>query len=168
MAQCEGVCLYILFQCLISVHKLTPASYGAVIWLGSVIPTEIGGYQKWTTLVKEMICNAIPLCLFKDSSSYWSLFLRQFFIIFSLSTILMTHKYAVVFPIFKGNNLDSMFHSSCLYNKLLKSCLHNFCTSWPPIFSWNYLFHNSSQWNVVYSLHLSNVLYRHTSSYSTS
>lgn len=117
MAQCEGVCLYILFQCLISVHKLTPASYGAVIWLGSVIPTEIGGYQKWT-LVKEMICNAIPLCLFKDSSSYWSLFLRQFFIIFSLSTILMTHKYAVVFPIFKGNNLDSMFHSSCLYNKL--------------------------------------------------
>lgn len=61
-----------------------------------------------------------------------------------------------------------MFHSSCLYNKLLKSCLHNFCTSWPPIFSWNYLFHNSSQWNVVYSLHLSNLLYRHTSSYSTS
>ena len=139
MGQCEGVCLYTLFQCLISVHKLTPDSYGAVIWLGSVIPTEIGGYQKWTTLVKEMICNAIPLCLFKDSSSYRSLFLHQFFINFSLSTILMTHKYAVVFPIFKGNNLQIPCSTPAAFTtKLLKSCLHNFCTSWPPIFSWNY------------------------------
>ena len=31
VGQCEGVCLYTLFQFLISVHKLTPASYGAVI-----------------------------------------------------------------------------------------------------------------------------------------
>lgn len=130
MGQCEGVCLYTLFQCLISVHKLTPASYGAVLigighpyrnWRVSETDISQGNdlYCYSSVSIQRLFQLLIPL-----STSILYQFLP---IYYSQDTQICV---SILFPIFKGNNLQIPCSTPAAFTtKLLKSCLHNFCTS---------------------------------------